>query len=303
ARLSSVLVTPSFSRSSFSSGESVEAPTMTRRATSSTTSPCMCFSERYTTSRGRSAVPEIFLRTRRCRRNPRSRLSRACLRLTAIRSPTALRRARLAGLPPDLLALVPDPLALVRLRGPLRTDLRRHLPPPLLVDPLHHHRRRARRRDGDPLRLRVLHRVRVAHVQHQHVALLFGPVSDADQLQRLPEAGNGPFHHIGDQRARQTVQRPVRPALGHTFHHHLAVIHPHPDLRPEGLAQLALGPLDPHRGPVHGHGDPRRDRYRLLPDSRHDRLLPHQREDFPAHVARSRLPFRHHTSSREPDRD
>ena len=46
----------------------VEAEASVVPATSSTTWTKMCREDRVTTSRGRAAVPETFLRTRRCRR-------------------------------------------------------------------------------------------------------------------------------------------------------------------------------------------------------------------------------------------
>src|SRR5512147_1700629 len=87
----------------------------------------MCLSERKTTSRGRSAVPWIARRTRKCRRLRRSSAVRGLrIGLTSL-------RPRLAGLTAHLLPRVPDALALVRLRGPDRADLGGQLTDELLV--------------------------------------------------------------------------------------------------------------------------------------------------------------------------
>src|SRR5512140_1566961 len=78
----------------------------------------MCFSERNTTSRGRSGDPAILRRTRKWRR-------RRCASLVfALRIGLTLLRSGLAGLAPDFLAHVTDALALVGLGRPDIADLR-----------------------------------------------------------------------------------------------------------------------------------------------------------------------------------
>src|SRR5439155_15323366 len=94
----------------------------------------MCRFERNTARRGRSAVPDTCLRTRRCRRIRCSRFCSARMLRLPLRG--------LAGLLPDPLALVPDALALVRLGLAELPDVRGHLADLLLVDPT----------DGDPVR-------------------------------------------------------------------------------------------------------------------------------------------------------
>ena len=65
ASLLSAFLSPSSPpRSSIRSGDVVEMPSRTFPSTSSTRCPWMCFSDRCTTSRGRSAVPTTFVRTR-----------------------------------------------------------------------------------------------------------------------------------------------------------------------------------------------------------------------------------------------
>src|SRR6476469_2460194 len=100
----------------------------------------MCFDERYTLSRGRSAVPTSFLRTRQ-RLRWRVAVSRFCafmtcthtlLRSVAYRG-SAAAGERLAFLAADHFVLVTDALALVRLGLAGGADLRGELPHLLLV--------------------------------------------------------------------------------------------------------------------------------------------------------------------------
>src|SRR5690606_18964449 len=218
--------------------------------------------------------------------------------------PPRLLRARLAGLPPDLFTLIPDPLALVRLRRTHRPNLRGRLPDPLLVHTLDHDHRRTRRRDRDTLGFRILHRVRITHVQHQHVPLLLRPVPDPDQLQRLPEALDRAVHHVREQRPRQTVERPVRLRVRLPLHHDPPVVHPDRDLRTEGPLQLALRTLHPYRRPVDRDRHPGRNRDRLLPNARHrSSRLPDQGHHFAANVPRPGLPVRHQALRRRHNSD
>src|SRR3989449_1663143 len=69
------------------------------------------------------------------------------------------RLGSLAGLAPDLLARVADPLALVGLGRPDRADLRRHLAHELLVHALDLHEDVVVHRDLDPLRRVIRHRM------------------------------------------------------------------------------------------------------------------------------------------------
>src|SRR5262245_27365019 len=94
--------------------------------------------ERKTTRRGRSAVPCTFARTRRWRRR---------------RASLTVRLGTLTHLPADVLALVPDALALVRLGRAHLADLGGRLADHLLVRSLHGDLRRGRHleRDAGPL--------------------------------------------------------------------------------------------------------------------------------------------------------
>src|SRR5690606_40221328 len=87
------------------------------------------------------------------------------LRSQCHRSVPRLLGAGLAGLAPDLLTRVADPLALVRLRGAHRANLRRDLSDLLLVDPLDDDRGRARRRQRDTLQDRKSTRLNSSHVK------------------------------------------------------------------------------------------------------------------------------------------
>src|SRR5215469_11844970 len=108
---------------------------------SSTICTNMCRADRFTTSRGRAAVPVTFLRTRRCRRT-RARV------LSVVRDPTR----PVAYSRDDLLALVSYALALVRVGLAELADPRRGLAHQLLVDALDHEPGRRLHAQGDPLR-------------------------------------------------------------------------------------------------------------------------------------------------------
>src|SRR4249919_3320230 len=101
----------------------------------------MCLLDRNTARRGRSAVPMIFLRTRRWRRFRCSSLVSGI----AI-GPRLLRR--LAGLAHDALAGVTDALALVRLGLADLANVGRDLTDELLVVAAHDDARRLRDLEG-----------------------------------------------------------------------------------------------------------------------------------------------------------
>src|SRR6476619_8558929 len=90
--------------------------------------------ERKTTRRGRSAEPCTFARTRRWRRR---------------RPSLTVRLGTLADLPADVLALVADALALVRLWRAHLANLGGRLADHLLVRPLDENLRRRRHLEGD----------------------------------------------------------------------------------------------------------------------------------------------------------
>src|SRR5688500_1888637 len=103
----------------------------------------MCLSDRKTTRRGRSAVPAILRRTRRWRRYRRWVLDFGAWIVRILLG------SCLAGLAADLLALVADPLALVRLGRAHRAELGGHLADLLLVGALDLHGRVVLDRDLD----------------------------------------------------------------------------------------------------------------------------------------------------------
>src|SRR6516164_4641996 len=116
----------------------------------------MCFDERNTLSRGRSAVPTIRLRTRN-RFRWRVTASRRCefisvtLRRSAAYRLLGAAGKRLAFLAAHRFVLVADALALVRLRLSRGPDLGGELPDLLLVGALDHDRRRVRHVRGHAL--------------------------------------------------------------------------------------------------------------------------------------------------------
>src|SRR4029453_8390701 len=94
--------------------------------------------------RGRSAVPAIFFRTRRCRFTRDARFSSARMLRGSL--------GGLAGLLPYVLALIPDALALVRLGLADLPDLRGDLTDQLLVDASNHDPRGRRHLELDAVR-------------------------------------------------------------------------------------------------------------------------------------------------------
>src|SRR5688500_10534460 len=97
----------------------------------------MYFALRKTDRRGRSVLPLMRSRMRWWRLRRRASRERV-----AVIGPSAPDPAGLAGLAEDLLALVLDSLALVRLGLALRADVRRHLADQLLVGTEHAEARR-----------------------------------------------------------------------------------------------------------------------------------------------------------------
>src|SRR5689334_25445249 len=120
--------------------------------------------ERKMPRRGRSAVPRILPRTRRWRRR---------------RDWYVVGLGTLSDLPPDVLALVADPLALVRLGRAHLPDLCGRLADHLLVDATHDDLRRDRDLEGDALARLDLDGVRVPDLQLEVGARERGAVADA----------------------------------------------------------------------------------------------------------------------------
>src|SRR4051812_39993134 len=187
--------------------------------------------ERRTDRRGRAAVPTTLARTRR------RRLRRRCSLVRTVKGealPTntecsCLKESRsdfscpLTDLPRHVLALVADALALVGLGRALLADVRGDLADQLLGDALHDHARGLGHLEGDALRRLDRHRVGVAERHLEVTALQCRAVADALDLQRLLKAGGDALDHVGDERARQAVQRPVLAAVGRALDEQLAI--------------------------------------------------------------------------------
>src|SRR6185312_6761377 len=171
----------------------------------------------------------------------------------APREPTTCSCA-LPDLPADVLALVADALALVRLRRAHLAHLGGDLADRLLVDALDDHLGRGRHLERDPLRRLQHDGMGVADVQLEVDAPQRGAIADTLDLEALREAVRDALDHVGDQRACEAVQRAVLAALGRALDGDRRVLvvnlHAHGHL----LAQLAERAVDHHA--------PRRDRHR-----------------------------------------
>ena len=91
-----------------------------------------------------------------------------------------------------------------------------------------------------------------------------GAVADALDLEALLEAVGDALDHVGDERARQPVQRAVLAAVGRARDESVAARRParrHRDVAVDALGQLALGAVDGHElgldrdGHAGGDGD------------------------------------------------
>src|SRR5215471_19311416 len=227
----------------------------------------MCRADLFTASRGRAAVPVTFLRTRTCRR------FRDAARAPALPRPGLFVVTAMSLLPSlpdlaaDLLAGVTHALALVGVGLAELTYVGGDLADLLLVDPLHDDPGGGLHPQGDAIRRGDRHRVAVAERELHPAALGLHPVPDADDLQRLAVPVGDAGHHVGDQSARQAVQRPdlaliVGPDYGDDAVGKV-------DL--DGLGDLkrqgALGPLDGHRAAIDRDIDALRYHHREPSDS------------------------------------
>src|SRR5215204_3701231 len=212
--------------------------------------------ERNTEIRGRSALPVIFARTRR------RRLRRLAGRvLTVMRDcpaggsgpqrlgRTGFRSCPLAYLPGDVLALVADALALVGLGRPLLADHGGDLADLLLARALDHDPGRRGHLELDPLGRLDRHGVRVAERELEVAAPELRAVADALDLERLGEAGRDALDHVGDQRAREAVERAMLGAVGRPLDEQLAVL-----LDDVDHARLALLEVAARAGHAHDLG-------------------------------------------------
>src|SRR4051812_27626624 len=165
----------------------------------------------------------------------------------------------LTDLSPDVLALVADALALVRLRRANLADLGGRLADLLLVGSAHGDLRRGRDLERDAGAGLDRHGMRVADLQLEVGALERGAVADALDLEALLEALRHALDHVRDQRPRQAVQRAILAALGRARHgEHALVLR---DLHP--LRDVLLERAERTRGrdaagledDVHARGD------------------------------------------------
>src|SRR5258708_11384228 len=125
------------------------------------------------------------------------------------------RRSRpLADLPADVLALVADALALVRLGWPHLADLGGDLADLLLVDALDDDLGRRRYLVGDAGRRVLDHRVGEADVELQRSPAQRCAVADALDLQLLLEALGHALDHVRHERPCEPVQGAVLAAIG-----------------------------------------------------------------------------------------
>src|SRR5690606_37163423 len=132
--------------------------------------------------------------------------------------------------------------------------------------------------------------------EHQLVALLLGPVTDALELQALFKPLGDPLHHVDHQRAGQPVNGPMALQVTGTGHHHLAVFHLNADLGEQGLLQTTLRSFHHHAVVAHLHRHTGGNGNRPPTDARHGLTpsSPDVAEDFPADAFPARLPVGHH---------
>src|SRR5690606_18214406 len=108
----------------------------------------------------------------------------------------ALLGSRLPGLAADLLTLVPNALALVRLGRTDPANFGGHLAHDLFIGPFDTKRRGVLDHDLDPGRHPEIHRVREAHDQRAPERLRLGFIADALQLERAGIALVNAVDHV-----------------------------------------------------------------------------------------------------------
>src|SRR6266536_5243134 len=195
----------------------------------------MCRFERYTASRGRWGLPETFFRTRPCRRSRATRFASTRMLRGSLRG--------LARLLPDVLPLVPDAFALVRLGLAGLPDVRRDLPDQLLVDPPDHDPVGSGHLELDALGGPERHRMGEPHGQLEVGSLEHGAVPDAHDLQPLLVALGHALDHVRDQGSGQAVQGAVVALVAGPLHPNRAVHEQDPHVGMEALLELATRAL------------------------------------------------------------
>src|SRR5437899_5331564 len=177
------------------------------------------------------------------------------------------RLGRLTRLAADLLADVADAFALVGLGRPDIAQLRGHLAHQFLVHALDLQEDVVGHRDLDPLRSVVGHGMREANHQLHPDRLRLRLVPDALDLQRLRESVGDAFHHVRDERARETVQRLMTCFIRRTLDQDGAVLEAQRHLRIQRPADFALRSLDRDLVPVDLRGDALGQRHGLPADT------------------------------------
>src|SRR5579864_3679183 len=210
--------------------------------------------DRKTTRRGRWADPCTLPRTRLWRR---------------ARPSLTVRLGTLSYLPAHVLALVADALALVGLRRADLANLCGRLADLLLVGALDDDLRRHGNLEGDAGARLDRDRMGVPHLQLEIVALERGTVADALDLQALLEALRHALDHVGDERAREPVQRAVLAALGRASDDDVPLLVLDLHARGNVLLQRAERAGDLNAARVDRHGHTARDLDGLSSDSAH----------------------------------
>src|SRR5687768_9643917 len=178
----------------------------------------------------------------------------------------------LSGLTPDLLACVLDALALVRLGWTKAANLSGNLSNDFLVRAFDKYLRRQRSLERDPLRRLVLDRMRVSKSELQSVRTRLRLVSDADDVELLREALRHAFHHVGDERARETMKRLVLRIITRAIDRDDSISLRDLHIGRDRARELALRPLDRNAVAVERDRYAGRYRDRILSNSRHSTL-------------------------------
>src|SRR5690606_1334338 len=152
----------------------------------------MCWEERYTQRRTVSSS-RIFRRALRARRRRVSFFTLICYALLLLSFFTT-----------DYFVRVTYTLALVRLGTTEVANFSSHLTNHLLVDTFDQDIGLAGSFSGNALRQFIVHRVREAESQRQHLTFGLRLVTDADQLELALEALADTDHHVVHQRASGT---------------------------------------------------------------------------------------------------
>src|SRR5205823_1679782 len=167
------------------------------------------------------------------------------------------------------LALVADALALVGLRGTPLADVGGDLADELLGDPAHHDPRGLRHLELDAVGGLDGDRVGVPERELEVPALELRAVADALDLQVLLEAVGDALDHVGDERARQAVQRTVLAAVGRALDEELLTVLLDADVARDALEELALRAVDADELGLDRDGHAGRDGDGLAADAGH----------------------------------